>query len=67
MIIGVELDWIIDYLQENTQKVKLNNIVSEELSCGMGVSQGSVLGSLLFLIYVDDIVNYVGQLYRSVC
>ena len=45
------------YLSERTQKVKLFGYNSEEASITFGVSQGSVLGPTLFLIYMNDLCS----------
>ena len=45
------------YLSNRRQFVFVNNISSEELTISCGVPQGSVLGPLLYLIYVNDFAN----------
>ena len=43
------------YLSNRTQSVKCNSTISEELIIKTGVPQGSILGPLLFLLYVNDL------------
>jgi len=50
-------DWFKSYLTERKQYVCLNDVKSDMLCVNCGVHQGSILGPLLFIIYVNDIVN----------
>ncbi len=59
---GSALNWIISYLSNRTQFVKLDNFSSSSLVCGSGVPQGSVLGPLLFTLYVSPIASLLFQL-----
>jgi hypothetical protein len=54
---NASLDWFRSYLTNRTQKVDINGTLSNILSIACGVFQGSVLGPILFLCYINDIFN----------
>ena len=51
--------WFKSYLFNRQQCVKINNKYSYLLPVLSGIPQGSILGSLLFLVYVNDIPDYI--------
>ena len=50
-------DWFKSYLNNCTQKCVVNGSLSKVCSLGCGVPQGTILGPLLFLIYINDLPN----------
>ena len=60
---GVAHTWVSSYLYGRQQFVSFNDNKSKTFSISCGVPQGSILGSLLFLLYVNDIAQVSSFLF----
>ena len=60
-ISGSLLSWFNSYLADRYQRVVLDGVHSDWLPITSGVPQDSILGPLLFLVYVNDLPSYINS------
>ena len=66
-ITGPISSWIESFLAERTQQVVINGSASKPIKVTSGVPQGTVLGPLLFLLYINDLPNNLTSNVRLFC
>ena len=60
-ISGNLLKFVENYLQSRQQRVVLNDNISDWRCVNVGVPKGSVLGPLLFLVYINDLTGDISS------
>ena len=55
------VSWFSSYLSFREQRVRNEDSISEILPMEHGVPQGSILGAILLIIYVDDLINEIND------
>ena len=58
-IYGNDLEFLKSYLQNRKLRTITNETTSKEISINLSVPQGSILGPLLFNVYINDLINYI--------
>ena len=58
-VTGASLRWIKSYLSNQTQLVKVDKARKLPETCSLGVTQGSLIGQLLFTLYVASLANVI--------
>ena len=63
---GVPLNWLINYLAGRQQFVKLDDEISNTLPISTGVPQVSILGPLLFILYIYKLLHMASEKFKAI-
>ncbi|MCG8045675.1 MAG: reverse transcriptase family protein [Candidatus Thiodiazotropha endolucinida] len=61
---GQVYEWVKDFLSDRVQRVMVNGTPSEWAEVSSGIPQGSVLGPILFLVYINDMPDVIAVLIK---
>ena len=65
-ITGISLQWFKSYLTNRRQYVQFKDSISSESPLTTGVPQGSILGPLMFIIYMNDIAHVTDKFHFTI-